>query len=44
MVSNQQNLKKVGIYEFLRALRSIGVKEDYISGEPLKIKYNDVAL
>ena len=38
MVSNQQNLNQVGSDEFLRALRSLGVKKDYISGEPLKIK------
>ena len=43
MVSNQQNLNQVGIDEFLRALRSLGVKKDYISGEPLKIKYSNVA-
>ena len=39
MVSNQQNLNQVGIDKFLRALRSLGVNKDYISGEPLKIKY-----
>ena len=43
MVSNQQNLNQVGIDEFLRALRSLGVKKDKISGEPLKIKYKNVA-
>ena len=43
MVSNQQNLNQVGIDEFLRALRSLGVKNDDISGEPLKIKYSNVA-
>ena len=43
MVSNQQNLNQVGIDEFLRALRSLGVKKDVISGEPLKIKYSNVA-
>ena len=43
MVSNQQNLNQVGIDEFLRALRSLGVKKDDISGEPLKLKYNNVA-
>ena len=43
MVSNQQNLNQVGIDEFLRALRSLGVKKDDISGEPLKIKYSNVA-
>ena len=43
MVSNQQNLNQVGIDEFLRALRSLGVKKDDISGERLKIKYSNVA-
>ena len=43
MVSNQQNLNQVGIDEFLSALRSLGVKIDDISGEPLKIKYSNVA-
>ena len=42
MVSNQQNLNQVGIDEFLRALRSLGVKKDDISGEPLKIMYSSV--
>ena len=43
MVSNQQNLNQVGIDEFLRALQSLGVKKDEICGEPLKIKYKNVA-
>ena len=43
MVSNQQNLNQVGIGEFLRALRIFGVKENDISGKPLKIKYSNVA-
>ena len=43
MVSNQQNLNQMGIDEFLRALRSLGVKKDDISGESLKIKYSSVA-
>ena len=43
MVSNKQNLNQVGIDEFIRALRSLGVKNDDISGEPLKIKYSNVA-
>ena len=30
------------IDDFLRALRSLGVKKDEISGEPLKIKYKNV--
>ena len=32
MVSNQQNLNQVGIDEFFRALRSLGVKKGDISG------------
>ena len=43
MVSNQQNLNQVGIDEFLRALRSLNIKKDDISGEPLKIKYSNMA-
>ena len=43
MVGNQQNLNQVGIDEFLRALRSLGVKKNDISGEPLKLKYSNVA-
>ena len=43
MVSNLQNLNKVCIDQFLRSLRSLGVKKDDISGEPLKIKYSNVA-
>ena len=43
MLSNQQNLNQVNIDEFRRAVRSLGVKKDDISGEPLKIKYNRVA-
>ena len=43
MVSNQLNLNQVGIYKFLRPLRSLGVKKDDISGDPLKIKYSNVA-
>ena len=43
MVSNQQNLNQVGIDEFLRALRSLGVNKDDISGEPLKMKYSNAA-
>ena len=43
MVSNQQNLYQVGIDEFLNAIRSLGVKKDDISNEPLKIKYSSVA-
>ena len=43
MVSNQQSLNQVGNDEFLRALRSLGVKKDDISDEPLKIKYINLA-
>ena len=43
IVSNQQNLNQVGIDKFLRALQSLGVKKNDISGEPLKIKYSSVA-
>ena len=43
MVSNQQDLHQVGIDDFLRALQSLGVKKDEISGEPLKVKYKIVA-
>ena len=44
MVSNQQNFNQVGIDEFLRALQSLAVKKYDISGEPLTIKYSNVAL
>ena len=44
MVSNQQILNQVGIEEFLRVLRSLGVKNDDISGKLVKIKYCNVAL
>ena len=43
MVSNQQDLHQVGIDDFLRALRSLGIKKDDISGEPLKNKLSNVA-
>ena len=43
MVSNQQDLHQVCIDDFLRGLRSLGVKKDEISGEPLNIKYKTVA-
>ena len=42
-MSYQQYLNQVGIDNFLRALQSLGVKKDDISGEPLKIKYSNVA-
>ena len=35
-------MNQVGIDEFFRALRSLGVKKDDISGELLKIKYSSV--
>ena len=37
-MSNQQNLDQVGIDDILRALLSLGVKKDDISGKLLKIK------
>ena len=43
MVSNQQNFNQIGIDEFICALRSLGVKKDDISDEPVKIKYSEVA-
>ena len=43
MVNNQQDLHQVGIDDCLRALRSLGVRKDEISGDPLKIKYKNVA-
>ena len=43
IISNQQNLNQMGIDEFLRSLRSLGVKKDDISSESLKIKYSNVA-
>ena len=43
MLSNQKNLNLVGIDEFLRALQSLSVKKDDISGEPLQINYRNVA-
>ena len=43
MVSYQQTLTQMGIDKFLRALRSLGVTKDDISGEPLKIKYDNEA-
>ena len=36
-------MNQVGIDEFLSSLQSLGVKKDEISGEPLKIKYSNVA-
>ena len=38
MISNQQNLNQMGIDKFFPALRSLGLKNDDISDEPLKIK------
>ena len=43
IVSNKQNVNQVGIDKFLPALRSLNFKKDDISGEPLKIKYSNVA-
>ena len=43
MVSNQQNLNQVDIDECIRSLQSLSAKKDDISGEPLKIKYSNVA-
>ena len=43
MLKNQQNLNQVGIDKFFRPLQSLGVKKDYISGEPLNIRYSNVA-
>ena len=42
MVSNEQDLHQVGIDDFLRALRSLGLKRDEISGKQLNIKYKNV--
>ena len=39
MVSRRQDLRLVGIDEFLRALRSLGISKDDLSGETLKYKY-----
>ena len=39
MVSRRQDLRQVGIDEFLRALQSLGIKKDDLSGETLKYKY-----
>ena len=39
MVSNKLNLNQMGIDEFLSPLRSLGVKKDNLSVEPLNIKY-----
>ena len=36
-------MNQVGIDEFPRALRSLGVKKDKISGEPVNNKYKNVA-
>ena len=39
MVSRRQDLRQVGIDEFLRALRSLGIKKNDLSGDTLKYKY-----
>ena len=44
MVSRRQDLRQVGIDEFLRTLRSRGIKKDDLSGETLKYKYTKDAL
>ena len=44
MMSNQLNFNQEGIDEFLRAIQSLGVKKDDISGEPLETKYSNVAI
>ena len=36
-------MNQVGIDEFLRALRCVGVKKDDLNGEQLKSKYSNVA-
>ena len=43
MVSNQKDLHQLGIDDFLRAFRSLGIKKDDISGETLKNKFSNVA-
>ena len=43
MVIHKTNMNQVSNDEFLRALRSLGVKKDDISSEPFKIKYSNVA-
>ena len=43
MVSRRQDLRQVSIEEFLRALRSLGIKKDDLSGETLKFKYTKEA-
>ena len=42
MVTNQQNLNQVSINKLFCALRSFGVKQDEIFGEPIKINYSNV--
>ena len=39
MVSRRQDLRQVGIDEFLCALRSFGIKKDELSGKTFKHKY-----
>ena len=43
MMSNHKDLHQVGIDDFLRALWSLGIKKDDISGETLKNKFRNVA-
>ena len=40
MVIRRQDLRQVGIDEFLRAWRSFGIKKDDLSGETLKNKFS----
>ena len=39
IISNRQDLRQVGIDEFFRAIRSLGIKKDDLSGETFKYKY-----
>ena len=44
IVSDQQTFNQVGIDKFFRALQKFGVNKDDMSGAPINIKYNNVAL
>ena len=44
MVSRRQDLRQVGIDEFFRALRSLVINKDYLSGKTLKYKCTKDAL
>ena len=39
MVSRRQDLRQMGIDEFLSALRSLGIKNNDLSNETLKYKF-----